>query len=245
MTASSVYLEECITALHRLNETQLPAISQAAELIATSVAGGGILYTFGTGHSHELAEDIAYRAGSLVPVSPILEPSLTGSTEVSKSEFLERLEGFAPYILDYHGVGTGDTLLIISTSGRNAAPIEMALEARKRQIPVVALTSLAYSSNISSRHSGGKMLYELVDVVLDNGAPYGDAVVALPGVDERVGPLSTVTGSALLHSVIAGVAERLVGRMDPVPIFRSGNLDGATPQNQRRMDPYRARIRFW
>jgi uncharacterized phosphosugar-binding protein len=245
MTASDQYLQSCREVLERISSSQSEPISRAASLIAERVAGGGIVYTFGTGHSHELAEEVAYRAGGVVPVSPILEPSLTGSTEVSKSEFLERLEGFAPHILDYHGVGHEDVLIIISNSGRNAVPVEMAIEARSRRIPVVAVTSLAYSREVSSRRADGKKLYEVADIVIDNCTPYGDAVVNLPGVPQPVGPLSTVAGAALLHAVMVAVAERLVGKMSPVPVFWSGNLDGVTEKNRQMMGPYRDRVRFW
>lgn len=245
MSASSEYLQACQEALGKLASTQSEEIARAAEAIAAKVAGGGIVFTFGTGHSHELAEEVSYRAGGVVPVNPILEPSLTGSTEVSKSEFLERLEGFAPYILNYHGVTAGDILVIISNSGRNGAPVELALEARRRGIQVIAVTSLGYSRQVSSRHSSGQKLYEIADIVLDNCAPHGDAVVKLPGVPQPAGPLSTVTGAALLHAVMVGVAERLVGKMDPVPVFWSGNLDGVTEKNYAMMEPYRARVRFW
>ena len=245
MTASEQYLQSCRDALEKISHTQSDAIRQAADLIAGRVASGGIVFSFGTGHSHELAEEIAYRAGGVVPVNPILEPSLTGSTEVSKSEFLERLEGFAPHILDYHRVGKEDVLIIISNSGRNAAPVEMAIEARSRDIPVVAVTSLGYSQEVSSRHSSGKKLYQVADIVLDNCTPYGDAVVNLPDVPQPVGPLSTVAGAALLHAVMVSVAERLAQKMSPVPVFWSGNLDGVTEKNWQMMDPYRARVRFW
>jgi uncharacterized phosphosugar-binding protein len=245
MSASEEYLKSCQETLEKLAETQLPAIGQAADLIAERLTGGGIVFTFGTGHSHELAEEVAYRAGGVVPVCPILEPSLTGSTEVSKSEFLERLDGFAPHILDYHRVGKQDVLVIISNSGRNAVPIEMALEAQGRGISVVAVTSLAYSRSVSSRQKSGKKLYEIADVVIDNCAPHGDAVVRLPGVPQPVGPLSTVAGAAVMHAVMVGVVERLVGKMDPVPVFWSGNLDGVWEKNHKMMDPYRDRVRFW
>jgi uncharacterized phosphosugar-binding protein len=245
MTASEQYLQSCRDTLERISQTQLAAIGRAAELIADRVASGGIVFTFGTGHSHELAEEVAYRAGSVVPVNPILEPSLTGSTEVSKSEFLERLEGFAPHILDYHRVTKEDVLIIISNSGRNAVPVEMAVEARSRDVPVVAVTSLGYSQQVSSRQSSGKKLYEVADIVLDNCTPLGDAVVNLPGLPQPVGPLSTVAGAALLHAVMVGVAERLTTKMSPVPVFWSGNLDGVTEKNWKTMEPYRARVRFW
>lgn len=244
MNASEEYLQSCRGILDKLSG-QLGAIGQAADLIAGRVMDGGIVYTFGTGHSHELAEEVAYRAGGVVPINPILEPSLTGSTEVSKSEFIERLEGFAPHILDYHRVGKQDVLIIISNSGRNAVPVEMAIEAKQRGIPVVAVTSLAYSRQIPSRQLSGKKLFEVADVVLDNCTPLGDAAVKLPGVPQPVGPLSTVAGAALLHAVMVGVAERLIGKMDPVPVFWSGNLDGVTEKNRQMMEPYRERVRFW
>lgn len=245
MSASAEYLRACRETIDRLAATQSGAIDQASELIAERVASGGMVFTFGTGHSHELAEEVSYRAGGIVPVSPILEPSLTGSTEVSKSEFLERLEGFAPHILDYHRVGQGDVLVIISNSGRNAAPVEMAIEARRRGIPVVAVTSMAYSQAVSSRQSSGKKLYEVADIVIDNCAPHGDAVVRLEGVAQPAGPLSTVAGAALMHAMMVGAAERLVGKMDPVPVFWSGNLDGVTEKNWSMMDRYRDRVKIW
>ena len=188
MNASEAYLQSCRDTLEKLAATQMQTIGQAADIIAKSVIAGGIVYTFGTGHSHELAEEVAYRAGGIVPVSAILEPSLTGSTEVSKSEFLERLEGFAPHILDYHGVGKDDVLIVISNSGRNAVPVEMAEEAKSRGVPVIAVTSLSYSREVSARQAGGKKLYEIADVVLDNCTPYGDAVVNLPVPRSRSGP---------------------------------------------------------
>jgi len=245
MAAITDYLKSCQDALAELSKTQATAIAKASEIVASSVGGGGVVFSFGTGHSHELAEEIAYRAGGLVPVSPILEPSLTGSTEVTKSEMLERLEGFAPHILDYHGVGKQDVLIVISNSGRNAVPVEIALEAQKRGIPVIAVTSLAYSTQVSSRQLSGKKLYEVADVVIDNCTPFGDAVVTVEGVEQPVGPLSTVTGAALLHAVMVGATELLAGRGEPVPVFWSGNLDGATERNATTMTAYRSRIRFW
>lgn len=247
MNASMQYLKACRETLEKIEEGQSQAIEQAAELIADRIVGGGIVYTFGTGHSHELAEEIACRAGGVVPVYAILEPSLTGSTQVLKSAFLERLEGFAPHILDYHGVDKGDVLIIISNSGRNAAPVELAIEAKRRGVPVVAVTSLAYSRELSPRKElKGAKLYEVADVVIDNCTPYGDAVVKLPGVKQPAGPLSGIAGVALLHSLMVGVAERLVGRMDPVPVFWSGNLDGVDEMNTKLMDPYRGRMqRSW
>ena len=245
MSASADYLQSCRDTMEKLSTSQLPAIEAAAEIIAERVAAGGIIFTFGTGHSHELAEEVAYRAGGVVPVSPILRAQPDRQHRGGQGEFLERLEGFAPHILDYHNVRKEDVLIIISNSGRNGVVVEMAIEAHRRGIPVIALTSLAYSRQVSSRAASGKKLYEVADVVIDNCAPHGDAVVKLPGVPQPVGPISTVGGAAVMHALMVGVAERLVGKMDPVPVFWSGNLDGVTEKNYEMMGPYRARIRFW
>ncbi|HUH97716.1 MAG TPA: sugar isomerase domain-containing protein, partial [Anaerolineales bacterium] len=108
-------------------EEEMGKIAQAADVVATAVAQDGILYTFGTGHSHIIAEDMAYRAGGLVPVEPILEEALTGNVKVRQSEYMERVEGIAKVVLDYYDPSKRDALVIISNSGRNAAPIEMAM----------------------------------------------------------------------------------------------------------------------
>lgn len=245
MSGSSRYLRACIDALQALSISQEDAIARSADVITNCIQAGGMVYSFGTGHSHELAEEIAYRAGGLVPVSPILEPSLTGHTEVSKSAVLEQLEGFAAAILDYYRVSRHDVLIIVSNSGRNAAPVETAIEAQRRGIPVIAVTSLAYSHQIPSRQASGKKLYEVADIVLDNGSPFGDAAIELEGLSQSVGPLSTVTGAALLHAVMVGVAERLIGKLTPVPVFRSGNLDDAAEDNDKLMNLYQGRVHIW
>lgn len=134
--------------------------------------------------------------------------------------------------------------------GRKARrwPIVSAVEpgdAWRRWISVIAVTSLAYSEEISSRHVSSKKLYEMGDVVVNNCTPHRDSTVRLDGIPQRVGPLSTVAGAALLHAVMVGVAERLVGKITPVPVFWSGNLDGVIDQNRRMRDPYRSRVPFW
>ncbi|NLO87366.1 MAG: SIS domain-containing protein, partial [Firmicutes bacterium] len=104
-------------------------------MAAQAIARGGLIHTFGTGHSHMVAEEIVYRAGGLAPVNAILEPSLTGDTQVIKSEYTERMEGWGKIIVDYHQVGKDDVMIVISNSGRNGAPIEVAWECQKRGVP--------------------------------------------------------------------------------------------------------------
>ena len=173
--------------LDTIVQQEMAKIERSADLIAQAVAKDGIVYTFGTGHSHVIAEDVAYRAGGLVPVDAILEAALTGHEKVRQSEFMERVEGIAEVILDYYNPTANDILVIISNSGRNAAPVEMAMHARKRGMPVIAITSLAHSMGTNSRHSSGKKLYELADVVIDNHCVRGDAMIRMEGLPMPVG----------------------------------------------------------
>lgn len=231
--------------LQRIVETQMEQIERAAKIAADAIAQDGILYTFGTGHSHVIAEDVAYRAGGLAPVDAILEPSLTGHSKVWQSEYMERVEGMAEVILNYYGISSKDALVVISNSGRNAAPIEMAAGAKARGVPVIAITSLAHSKGTTSRHSSGKKLYELVDVVIDNCCPKGDCLLHLPGLPVPVGAGSGVAGMFIMHTIIVQTIQNLLERGIQPPVFMSGNLDGSDEYNQALLDRYKGRIKIW
>lgn len=225
--------------------TQADPIARAAEKVADTVAAGGVVFTFGTGHSHCIAEDAVYRAGGLVPVDAILEPSLTGTFDVTKSEYLERLEGFGEAILDHRRLEPRDLLIVISNSGRNAVPLEVALAARARDVPVVAITSVRYAEAVTSRHSSGRKLHEVADIVIDNCTELGDAVVRLEGLPHPVGPMSGIAGMFVVHGLMASAAEVLLQRGIRPPVWESGNIDGASERNALHMEPYRGRIRTW
>lgn len=239
------YAETIQGLLEAIVDTQMEQIGQAAEIVADAVANGGILYTFGTGHSHVIAEDVAYRAGGLAPVDAILEPSLTGHRHVVKSEYMERVEGMAEVILDYYELSSKDALIVISNSGRNAAPVEMAQIARAREIPVIAITSMAHSTGTSSRHSSGKKLYQLADVVIDNGAPKGDCVLGVEEMEQPIGPASGVTGMFIIHTLIVQAIENLKDRGIDPPVFMSGNIDGSNAFNEPILKAYEGRIKIW
>jgi uncharacterized phosphosugar-binding protein len=233
------------TVLQRIVETQMEQIKRAAQIAADAIAQDGILYTFGTGHSHVIAEDVAYRAGGLAPVDAILEPSLTGHSKVWQSEYMERVEGMAEVILNYYDISSKDALVVISNSGRNAAPIEMAAGAKARGVPVIAITSLAHSKGTTSRHSSGKKLYELADVVIDNCCPKGDCLLQLPGLQVPIGAGSGVAGMFIMHSIIVQTIQNLLERGIQPPVFMSGNLDGSDEYNQAILERYKGRIKIW
>jgi uncharacterized phosphosugar-binding protein len=245
MNAAETYASALFGVLKQVADTQQEAIQKAADILAKAVVGDGIIYTFGTGHSHIIAEDVAYRAGGLAPVDAILEPSLTGHQHVHKSEYMERVEGMAEVMLNYWGVSPKDALIIISTSGRNAAPIEMAKIAHDRQIPVIAVTSLTYSKGTSSRHSRGWRMYEFADVVIDNLCPKGDCLLKLEGVEQPTGAASGVAGLFILQMLMAQTIENIAKMGVEPPVLRAGNLDGSDEWNKKMLDRYHGRIKVW
>ena len=239
------FIQKLKAMMDAILESQIDTIQQAAALVATTVSSDGIVYTFGTGHSHVIAEDAAYRAGGLVPVDAILEDSLTGNHKVFQSERMERVEGMAAVILDYYNPKPEDVLIIISNSGRNAAPIEMAEGAQARGLKVIAITSLQHSKGTTSRHSSGKKLYEIADLVIDNQAPRGDCIMTHPIMKQPFGPASGVMGMVILQSIIVQAINAIAEKGEQPPVFMSGNIDNSEAFNRPLMEKYWGRIKLW
>lgn len=221
------YLDTVRAQLERLRMTQGPALARAADLLAAALAGDGIVHLFGTGHSHLLAEEIFYRAGGLVPVDPMLDPSVLLSAGAMRSTAAERQSGAAAAIAARYDLRPGDVGIVISHSGRNPAPVEMAQLMRARGLAVVGVTSVAQATALPPRDPPGLRLPEVCDVVLDTGAAVGDAALRVPGVLHPVGPTSTVIGAALLQCLVLATIERLAARGRPVVNLPSANVDDA------------------
>ena len=226
------YFEFLQQKLKDAQTTQEENLGQAAEMILSSVNSGGNFYVFGSGHSHMVAEELYTRAGGLSFVQAILPPELMLHQMPRKSTNLERLSGYAKAILDLYPVSEKDTFLIITNSGRNNVPIEMCLEAQKKGAKVIALTSLRHSKEVTSRHSGGKNLYQLADLVLDNQAELGDASFLVEGADAPVGGISDFIGIALVQALVVAITEKMVQNGQEPPIFRSANVDQGDSYNQ-------------
>ena len=156
MSTASRYFDYLNAKLQEVVERELPNIEKAAQLVTETCLKGGRLYVFGSGHSHLIAEELYIRAGGLALVHAILPPEMMLNTMPTKSTLLERLEGYAPALIELYHVEANDTLLIISNSGRNAVPVEMAMTAKEKGTSVIALTSMAHSADCTSRHSSGK-----------------------------------------------------------------------------------------
>ncbi|MCX7795367.1 MAG: SIS domain-containing protein [bacterium] len=243
MSKIEEYFSEVKRILHRIEETQTKTMERVANLIAEGIINGSNIFIFGASHSAMMAEELTYRAGGLMLINPIFAPGLSLSERpVNRTSKLERLEGFAKILLDSFPLKKGDILIIASVSGRNTVPVEMALEAKERGLTVIALTSLEYSKNVTSRHKSGKKVYEIADIVLDNCCPKGDAILQIDNLPQKVAPTSTIAGVYILNAIIARVVEILVEKGIEPPIYLSGNLDGGDEYNTRKLQEYKDRI---
>lgn len=238
MGITKKYLNYVEEVLHTVATNEEENIEAAAKLVTESCVNDGRFYVFGSGHSHMVAEEIYIRAGGLALVKGILPPELMLHEMPNKSTYLERIDGYATSLLDLYKLDDKDSIMIISNSGRNNVPVEMALEAKKRGANVIALTSLKHSESVSSRHSSEKKLYQIADVVLDNGAEKGDAAFMIDGFDVPTGPTSDATGIVLANALIVTVIDSLVKLGHQPPVFKSSNLDGADEYNDKLFDKY-------
>ena len=238
-----LYLDAIQRKLEDVIRPQGHEILQAAELIADSLAQGGVLHVFGTSHSQLLAQEIFYRAGCLAPTNALIEPTMGMRKATENAYWSERQEGYGKIILDSYDTRPGEVILIISTSGRNEVPVEMAIEAKKRGLKVIALLSLPYCAQVAPRHSSGKKLPELADVVLDNGAVLGDAEIEIEGVSHRLGPTSGAVGAALLQGLVVQVAETLARQGVEPPVWVSVNVPNGLEINARHIEKYGGRVK--
>lgn len=232
MTLYDDYFDAACSGLQRLREQSAQSIEDAADVLVRVHRARRRIHVFGSGHSALLALDICVRAGACATFNPLVVPGLLPSDHPHlRSSLLERVSGIAAAVLDTAGVAAGDCLIIVSNSGRNAVPVEMAIESRARGLSVIAVTALATATAEASRHASGQRLHELADVVIDTHAPHGDAAVSAAGLPVPVGPLSTVLGSAALHALSVSFVERLLALDETPPVLASGNIDGSGRHN--------------
>ncbi|MGW0943907.1 SIS domain-containing protein [Streptomyces sp. NPDC002623] len=238
------FFDAAITLLQRARDEEAEAVEAAGTLLADTVAAGGRLFAFGAGHSSLAAQDVVYRAGGLALMNLLAVPGVVGVDvrPATLGSALERVDGLASAVLDTSPLRAGDALVIISLSGRNALPVEMALNARALGVRVIGVTSVAYASETTSRHVSGTFLKDHCDVVLDSKIAVGDAELTLDTIPAPFAPASTVVTSALLQAVMATAAGVLAERDIEPPLLRSGNVDGGHDWNGRIMDEYGDRI---
>lgn len=232
MTPSARYLEKCCELLGTV-AAQEAQIQRAADWFAASILAGRMVHLFGSGHSRIMVEEMWPRYGSFPGFNPIVELSLTfhnpvvGANGQRQAMFLENVPGLAERILRNFDLSDKDSALVISSSGCNVVSIEMAEHFRARGIKTVAIVSKRHSEATATRHAGGKKLQDFADIVLDTGAPAGDAMVKLDGLDTPVSPGSTIGGCMLVNAIKAEVAERLTRAGAPPKVLSGAAVVGA------------------
>ena len=228
--------------LRKVEETQGKPIAEATGLIAESLMNGGVLHVFGTGHSHFIGEELYYRAGGLVPVNAILFPALMQHEGPATSTKLERMSGLAKVVLDKQDTRPGDVLIIVSNSGKNAVPVEMALYAQEQRLHTVAITSLNQSKAADYGNGLDKKLFEVCDVVIDNCGNAGDAALPIPNTDLHTAPTSSLVGIAVVEQIVFGVCWAFAEAGKEPPIFKTANLPGGDEWNARVIAEYGGRV---
>ncbi len=231
MTIVNEYLDRCrkIIDTVALQET---AINQAAAWFSQTILKGRMVHLFGSGHSRMMVEEMWPRYGSFPGFNPIVELSLSfhnlvvGANGQRQAMFLENVPGLADRILRNFDLNENDTALVISSSGCNVVPIEMAEIFQKNKIKVVAIVTKQHSIPSVSKHVSGKKLTDFADLILDTGAPVGDAMVLVPGLDTPVGPGSTVGGAILINCIKAETARLLTAAGSPPKVLTAGVLVG-------------------
>jgi uncharacterized phosphosugar-binding protein len=241
VTAAGRWTARAIELLQWLQTTQSDAIATAADLCADAIAGDGLVHMFGTGHSRIPVEEMFPRYGSFPGFHPLVELSTTFHTQVvgangqRQAMFIERVEGLAEVILSNFRMAPPDAMIVISASGVTANPIEMAIGARRRGLPVIAITAVEHSKASTAAHSSGTRLLDHADVVIDLGTPVGDALVALEGLATPVGPGTSAAGVAVVNELKVQTAERLVARGAMPPVLTAASVVGA-PESARLFD---------
>ena len=213
--------------LERIENTQVEKIKQAAGLAATAIAQDRFAVMFGTGHSFMPIMDTFPRVGCFPGWLPIYElassvvPMMSGNQGLRQVLFIEKAEGYGSVVLENYNLTPQDVMFVISNSGTNTAGVEVALGAKGRGLPVVAITSVSHSKDSTSRHSSGKRLFEVTDLVIDSCVPAGDAQVSIPGWTSKVGAVSTIIGMAIMQSIASETAAILSERGIVLPVYPS------------------------
>jgi uncharacterized phosphosugar-binding protein len=240
------YLEVITAAVTRVGTGQLERLAAAADLLAGTLRAGGVIQAFGCGHSEALAMEIAGRAGGLVPTNRIAlrDIVLYGGEPVARlsDPGLERDPAVARRLYELAPVKPDDAFVIASNSGINGAVVEMALLVKERGHALIAITSAAHSATVDSRHPSGRKLGDVADVVLDNGAPRGDAAIPLPG-GGAVGAVSSITAALLAQQLVTEVVARLLAAGTTPPVYLSDNVPGGREHNSELEARYAGRIR--
>lgn len=230
--------ETGLMVLKKLQDTQSEAMDEAGKLVAKAFLNGHKFFVTGSGHSHTVSEEFYGRAGGLAFVTPILTGELTLTEHPTKSSHIERLSGYAKILIELYGVSKDDVIIIASNSGRNAYPIEMALEAKAVGANVIAITSVKHSTSTKARHVSGKHLMDIADIVIDNCGEAGDCGMEIEGLSTKVCPTSSMANSFIAQAISVVCANEIKKAGQVPPIFISLNIEGTQDVNEQYFKQY-------
>jgi len=241
MTMYRTYFRRLYDVIEELVGSQGNNIELAAQWMAESISNGGVVHLFGSGHSHMVAEEVFHRAGSLLPLNPMLDVNLTFLGHLNAT-LLERTSGYGKVVVDSHDIRPGEVVIVISNSGVNPVPIEVALEAKARGATTIAITSVANYRDAPSRARGGKHLGEVTDLAIDTHVPRGDALITIPGLATPVGGASSAVGIAIINAIIVETASLMLKSGLEPPVIPSMNVPGGDERMEALIEQYGDRL---
>ena len=230
----SEYLDKITRLLAQIEADETDVMARASDAVADVICRDGVVHVFGCGHSHLPALDTFYRAGGLACVSPVLDEDLMLHDGAAKSSRMEKMSGIAAEVFRRHDIKPADVMVVISASGKNAAPVEMLRAAKAAGVATVAISSSAYRAH-------GAVLLDEADIPIDCKVPHGDAVIDVG--DMKMGGLSTYASLFILNSVLIEGAKKALARGVVPPIYTSGNVEGGTAKNVALEERYFGRIK--
>ena len=248
MNVALEYFDKTIGLLQRIKERELDNIGKAVDICVNSIGSDGLVFLFGAGHSRMMAEEMTPRQGCFVGFFALVEQALSNHADIIGTNglrgplYLEKYEGYAEQVLKGFHFGPHDAFIIVSTSGIRPVIVEMALGAKERGMPVIAIVSGEHSRSSPPAHSSGKKLVDVADVVIDNQCPRGDCIMDIDGLEWRTGPVSTVMGAMIINMIRCETAERLVKSGHTPVLLPSHQLVGnasAEEQLERFYEAYR------
>ncbi|WP_066251658.1 SIS domain-containing protein [Neobacillus drentensis] len=238
----NLYFHELKELLCTIERDENESLKIAAEKIAQCIQKDGIVHVFGCGHSHILAEELFYRSGGLVPINPILMEDLMLHKGAVRSSQLEKENDFAEQFMSNVMIQPQDVVIVVSTSGRNPVPIDVAEIAKNKGAFVIGITSFVYTQSVTSRHKNGKYLYYSTDLAIDNHIKVGDALMEHENLAVSFGSGSTVVGVAIVNGIMVEAISLMIEKNFEPPIFKSGNAEGAEEHNRKLINKYKGRI---
>jgi uncharacterized phosphosugar-binding protein len=241
MTMYRTYFRRLYDVIEEMVGSQGGNIETAASWIAGSLATGGVVHLFGSGHSHMVAEEVFHRAGSLLPLNPMLDANLTFLGQVNAT-LLERTSGYGKVIVGSHDIRDGEVVIVISNSGVNPVPIEVALEAKARGARTISITSVQRYRSAPSRVDSGQHLGDVTDLTIDTHVPNGDALITIPGLPTPVGGASSAVGIAIINAIIVEVASLMIKAGVQPPVIPSMNIPGGDEQMEALVEKYGDRL---